>query len=386
MNSIESYLKAFFLCGILLTVMFTGCIEEGQKPDEQDELLTPEIELDQSSVLPNWEDGEYHDYYGTMELLNGFNEKYPNLVNVYTIGKSVIGKDIWCIKITNEINNKEKFSCLIDGCIHGEEWEASEACLYLADYLLINFDSNSTVTGILNTTEIHIVPLVNPDGRQNNEHGNDNSVDLNRNFDIYFGRLRGHSLRLGKLFGKIKIPIIKIPFVDPGFGWFRNCGRYSFSEPEAQALRDLMKSLNYHDFSFYVNCHTATHEIVAPWDTFKPPFPMEKDHEQVLKYVGEWIEENTEYDYSMNSALKIGGETMDWVYKEFQIPSFTFEMLSMEYDAFYGENKHDHLVHWMKTTLPFFLYLLVNIENLHDWEIPGIQPLLPEGVPPAPIR
>ena len=177
MNSIESYLKAFILCGLLLTAMFTGCIEEEQNPDEQDELLTPEIELDQSSVLPNWEDGEYHDYYGTMELLNGFNDKHPNLVNVYTIGKSVLGKDIWCIRITNEINNKEKFSCLIDGCIHGEEWEASEACLYLADYLLINFDSNSTVTGILNTTEIHVVPLVNPDGRQNNEHGNDNSVE-----------------------------------------------------------------------------------------------------------------------------------------------------------------------------------------------------------------
>ena len=373
-----------FLCSILLLVIFTGCIQEEQDSNEVEE-VSPETRLDQTSILPDWEDGEYHDYYLTTEMLNDLNDNFPDLVDVFSIGKSVLGKEIWCIRITNENNNQVKSSCLIDGCIHGEEWEAGEACLYLSEYLLINFETNKTVVDILNTSEVYIVPLVNPDGRQNSEHGNDNSVDLNRNFDIYFGRIRGHCLRLGKLFGRIKIPIIKIPFVDPGFGWYRNCGRRPFSEPESQALRDLMKTLNYHDFSFYVNCHTATHEIVAPWDTFKPPFPMEKVHEQVLKYVGEWIEENTEYDYSMNSALKIGGETMDWVYKEFQTPSFTFEMLSMEYDAFYGENKHDHLVHWMKTTLPFFMYLLVNIENLHDWETPDIQPLLPKGVPPEPL-
>ena len=147
-----------------------------------------------------------------------------------------------------------------------------------------------------------------------------------------------------------------------------------------------MIELNNDDFSFYVNCHTATHEIVAPWATFKPPFTMKKDHEQVLKCIGEWVVENTEYDFSMNSAEKIGGIAMDWCYKEFQIPSFIFEILSLEYDAFIAENKHDHLVHWMKTTLPFFMYLLVNINNLHQWKTPDIQPSLPEGVPPEPLK
>ena len=36
----------------------------------------------------------------------------------------------------------------------------------------------------------------------------------------------------------------------------------------------------------------------------------------------------------------------------------------------------------MKTTLPVFMYMLVNIENFHDWKTPEIQPLLPEGIPP----
>ena len=62
MNKKLTYLKVFFLCGILLTILFTGCIEEGQKPHEE-ELFAPEIQLDQASMLPDWKDGEYHDYY-----------------------------------------------------------------------------------------------------------------------------------------------------------------------------------------------------------------------------------------------------------------------------------------------------------------------------------
>ena len=38
-----------------------------------------------------------------------------------------------------------------------------------------------------------------------------------------------------------------------------------------------------------------------------------------------------------------------------------------------------------QTTLPFFMYLLVNIENLNNWETPTIQPPLPEGIPPPPL-
>ena len=145
--------------------------------------------MDQPSILPDWKDGEYHDYYATSKTLYDLNEKYPDLVTVFSIGKSARGKDILCISITNENNSKEKYTCLIDGCIHGIEWEAGEACLYLAEYLLINYKINKTINVLLNNTEVHIIPLVNPDGRQNNEFGNDNGVDLNRNFDVFFGIL-----------------------------------------------------------------------------------------------------------------------------------------------------------------------------------------------------
>jgi hypothetical protein len=389
------WLITLFLCCILLIVTFSGCIENEQKSEEK-ALSLPEIKLDQPSVLPDWKDGEYHNYYGTIDVLNEFQIKYPNLVNVFSIGNSVLGKDIWCIRITNENNTKPKSSCLIDGCIHGCEWEAGEACLYLAEYLLINFDKNETVINILNSSVIYIVPLVNPDGRQIDDRFNDNGIDLNRNFDIDFGRIRGGCIPLGKLFGRIKIPYINTPRLNKWFpnfpSYLTNCGRRPFSEPETKALRDFTKELDY--FSFYITCHTAAHCIIGQWGAFKPSFKIPQHELNIITYVEDWIKKNTEYTtYRSGEGLVyqgkevyFSGTSSDWVFKEYNIPSFAFEILSEDYEMWMGQGKHDNLVHWMNTTLPVFMYLLVNIDNLHQWRTPDIQPSLPEGVPPEPIQ
>lgn len=371
--------------------MFTGCFEE-EHNSNNDEIFISDIQLDQPSILPDWKDGEYHDYYETTDLISEFLIKYPNLVNVFSIGKSVLGRNIWCIRITNELNSSEKFNCLIDGCIHGDEWESGDACLYLAEYLIINFGNNETISNILNASDIYIIPILNPDGRQANSRFTDNGVDPNRNFDVFFGKIRGKSLRIGKLFGKIKIPVVKFFSNDP-FEYYWNCGRKAFSELETQAVRDLIKTLDQHDISFYVNCHTSLHTVVTPWLSYKPPFDMTQQEKTVFDYVIDWVKKNSEYDAFRTDGFqyKTGGNAMDWCFKEFRIPSFTYEILSPEYlsqnyDPFNPRNKHDHLVHWMKTTLPFFMYLLVNIENLHNWKIPDLQPPLPDGIPPEPLQ
>jgi len=238
----------------------------------------------------------------------------------------------------------------------------------------------------LNTTEVYIIPLVNPDGRQVDDRFNENGIDLNRNFDVDFGRFRGRCIRIGKLFGRIKIPYIDLPIL----GLYTNCGRFPFSEPESQAIKNLMERIGFNDFSFYVNCHTAAHCILIPWSVLKPPFEMTERETSLFDYALNWIDENTEYEPNpvwiyKGKIVYMSGTITDWFYKQYRIPSFTFEILSEDYEMWMGQGKHDNLVHWMKTTLPVFVYLLVNIDNLRQWETPDIQPSLPEGVPTEPL-
>jgi len=381
MSKKQSNLKILFVIFILLLIFLTGCIENQNDSDVSENESKYEILSDLSSIFPAWEDGNYHGYYETMEMLNEFNLKFPDLVDIFRIGRSVLGKDIFCLKISNEKNRTEKYTVLIDGCIHGSEWESGEACLYISEYLLINFGSNKTITDILNETIIYVVPLMNPDGRDNDYRYNENGIDLNRNFDIDFGRLRGHCMPLGRILGR-KIPYLTFPRLNI---WFTNCGRRPFSEPESQAIRDLMRFLDSQKFSFYLNCHTATHSINTPWSAFRHPFEINQQESKVYDTVRKWISENSEYE-DKKLWYKASGTAPDWCYKQFNVPSFTFEILSMDYEPGSGGGKHDNLVHWMKTTIPVFMYLLVNAENLYYWKVPDIEPPFPEGIPPDPLK
>jgi len=366
----------------LLILPLNGCIEKNQETIKP-EIEIIEIESDAPLVLPDWIDGEYHNYKFTTKTLNYYEETYPDLVDVFSIGKSVLGKEIWCIRITNEENNDEKYSCVIDGCIHGSEWEAGEVCLYFAEYLLINYGENKTITDIVNKSEVYLIPLLNPDGRDNDERYNENGIDLNRNFDVHFGKLRSGNFPLGKLFGFIKIPMIELP----GGKIYTNAGRHAFSEPETAALRDFMKSLGSDKLSFYVNCHTAVHAFFSIIDIkYNPEFVSTEHERKVLNNALEWADENTEYEIMPVETYPFHGAGVahHWVFKKFRIPSFCFELLSHDYEPGYkGGGPHGELVYWMQESFPVLMYLLVNIENLHNWETPDINPVLPDGIPPS---
>jgi hypothetical protein len=112
---------------------------------------------------------------------------------------------------------------------------------------------------------------------------------------------------------------------------------------------------------------------------------MTTQESNVYDEIRKWVSENTEYE---DNPLwyKASGTASDWSFKEFRIPSVTFEILSMDYEPGSGGGRHDNLVHWMKTTIPVFMFMLVNAENLYSWDLPKNVPALPEGVPPDPLK
>lgn len=50
------------------------------------------------------------------------------------------------------------------GNMHGNEVISREVLLLLMQYLLEGFGKNSRITSLINTTRIHIMPTMNPDG------------------------------------------------------------------------------------------------------------------------------------------------------------------------------------------------------------------------------
>ena len=55
--------------------------------------------------------------------------------------------------------------------MHGNEAVGREVLLALARYLLENYEQDSRVRAIVDTTDIHILPSLNPDGFEQSTKG-----------------------------------------------------------------------------------------------------------------------------------------------------------------------------------------------------------------------
>jgi hypothetical protein len=109
----------------------------------------------------------YYSYDQIVSAMKLLNKTYPELTNLEIVGKSDEGRDIYLITINNKATGSpsDKPGIYVDGNIHGNEIQASEVCLYLANRLLENFGKNEKLTEVLNKNTWYILPCVNVDGR-----------------------------------------------------------------------------------------------------------------------------------------------------------------------------------------------------------------------------
>ncbi|XP_060586207.1 carboxypeptidase D-like [Ruditapes philippinarum] len=187
----------------------------------------------------------YHNYGVMTKILKGINDTLPHLVKLYSIGKSVRGRELWVLAIGYNMSGNMELrpSVKYIGNMHGNEVVNREMLLMLSTHLIDQYQSNSTIQKFLNTTVVHIMPSMNPDGYakalKGDCHGvigryNAAGIDLNRNFpDLWFNKSE---------------------------------------KPIAKETRAVMDWLPQHNFVLSANLHGGAMVANYPFDTYKTEY------------------------------------------------------------------------------------------------------------------
>ena len=200
----------------------------------------------------------YHSYAEVIDEMVNVAETYPFLTLLDTIGYSVEGRLILGLKISDNADVHEfEPGIRFTGCHHGNEHIATEVVLYLIHWLTQNYSIDPLAQELVDTREIWLIPMVNPDGVYYSTRYNANGVDLNRDY---------------------------------GYMWEGYGGSPSpFSQPETQAMRkNAMENKFAIGFDYHSGGPGSDLKIVNTlWD-YSPIFPQ--DDSLMMNVGGEYAD------------------------------------------------------------------------------------------------
>jgi carboxypeptidase T len=278
----------------------------------------------------------YHTYSELTAELNSVVAKYgqgrKKIVKLYNIGNSFEGRPIWAMKISDRAGRDQGEPELLVECnMHAREHLTAEMCLYLIDTLTSNYKKPTAlgqrVTDIVNSREIWIVPMLNPDGamydisggafhgwRKNRQTlaGTDKvGIDLNRNWSYMWGCCGGSSAK-------------------PKSARYR--GEYPFQAVENRVLRDFILSRRkggVQQIKEVLNVHSYGEHVLWPFGYTKenvPPDMTQDDHDALVAMAKKMASLNG-YKAMKGSAMYIyDGDFIDWAYGDQHIFPFTWEL------------------------------------------------------------
>lgn len=242
--------------------------------------------------------------------------QYPTIMQLVSVGKSVKGKDLWAVKIsdnvaTDEVEPEVKYI----SSMHGDEITGRELMMSLIEDLGKGYGADRTLTNLINNTEIYIMPSMNPDGSELRQRANANGEDLNRNFpDILSDR---ESSSQGR---QVETKAI--------MAW--------------QASRHFSLSANFHGGSIVVN---------YPWDSTYDPHPLDalvKDLSTAYAQTNPDMLGSNEFSGGITNGAEwyiVRGGMQDWSYFWFNDLQVTVELSHTKWPSykdipgFYANNK-----------------------------------------------
>lgn len=144
-------------------------------------LTEDDIQMSDCSDIDILQWDTYPTFSAYVNMMNEFESTYPDLCKIYKIGESINGRDLLFAKVTDNINEEEKEPEFCwTSTIHGNETFGYMASLRMINYLLSNYGSDARVTRLVDSIEIWIAPLFNPDGTY---YGGDNTVMSARRYN-----------------------------------------------------------------------------------------------------------------------------------------------------------------------------------------------------------
>ena len=187
----------------------------------------------------NWHN-RYPAYADYLALMDSFAQVYPGLCRLVEIGKSVQGRKLLVMKITRNPDIREREPVvLLTSSIHGDEALGFSLMLRLIEELLGKYEVDGPIRRLVDSAEIWINPLANPDGTyflsENSVTGatrfNARNTDLNRDFpDLQDAEWQDRE-----------------------------------REPETTAMMDFMNDLQ---LVLAANIHGGAEVVNYPWDTW----------------------------------------------------------------------------------------------------------------------
>lgn len=265
------------------------------------------------------EDSAYHNYKELTDALNKIAKENPDIARLSSIAKTQEGRDIWALRLTANFNTADsKPAAIFMGGHHAREHLSVEMPLMLAQYLINQYhNGNERIVNLINSRDIHIIPVVNPDGMEydikdgsykmwrKNRTRNSNGtygVDLNRNYGYQWGTGGSSS--------------------SPSSDTYM--GPNAFSEIETRAIKDYVEA--HTNITILLTVHSFSKLILYPWGHKYNPIETSADlrvHQTMATKMAEW----NGYTPEQSSELYIAsGDTTDWSYGAHKIFSFTFEL------------------------------------------------------------
>ncbi|TKJ36895.1 hypothetical protein CEE37_14360 [candidate division LCP-89 bacterium B3_LCP] len=277
------------------------------------EVLNSDLERYYSARLQADPMGGYHTWSEAIQELVQIHADHPNITTEpFSIGTTIEGREMHVIKISDnpEIDEDEP-EIFFNSMIHAREAITVEMALGIIDRLTDDYGIDPYITDLVDTREIWVMPIFNPDGYVYNEQqspggggmwrknrrdngGGSYGVDLNRNWGFNWGYNNIGSSG------------------SPGSETYR--GTAPFSEPETEVVRQFC---NAHQFGIVLNFHSYSNLMLYSWSIPDAPWGYTPDN-ATFQALSQTMQQWNGYTYGTcwEILYQVNGDANDWQYGE----------------------------------------------------------------------